>query len=226
MQEFAKEYIRLVRQIRLMGKTKELGSSCLDAVLAQWSTGKRCLPARKHKHKPKERVTTIAEPVAVLSVTCQPEAPEPAGNAPTTPPISVSVTEKRVEYAMVLMNPPSSVRSHSGTGGVQIGNMVTSTKKAMPQPVTRPATVAVAQGPPPKGLEQVMVDDAIPPQGEPNLVPEAPNPESTDPGATVHGMMVHLTQMVDLMLAGPLASLCKEVGLALQLCFTDPSPPK
>ena len=63
--------------------------------------------------------------------------------------------------------------------------MVTLTKKAMPQTDARPATVAVAQLPPPKGLEPMVLDDAIPSQGEPNLVPEVPNPELIDPGATV-----------------------------------------
>ena len=103
--------------------------------------------------------------------------------------------------------------------------MVVLQKKA-PQNAACPTTEPVAQGPPIGRLEPLVVEEASPSQGLPIPPLEAPNPESADPGPTVHGMMVQVTQMVDLMLMGPLASLCKEEGLVLQRCFTEPPSPK
>ena len=98
--------------------------------------------------------------------------------------------------------------------------------KENPLTITHPATVVANQVTPPQGMEPMVTEEAIPSPGAPTPFPKAPNPESADPEATVHGMMIHITQMVDLMLVGLLAPLCKEKGLAFQRRFTDTSPPK
>ena len=60
---------------------------------------------------------------------------------------------------------------------------------------------------------------------------EAPAPENADPPpaeleAMARGLMSNLNQMVDMMLRGPLASLCKEESRALHQRFTGSSSPK
>ena len=68
-------------------------------------------------------------------------------------------------------------------------------------------------------------------QSEPALGPYRTSPSA--PYAAVPGLvlmalqlMTNINQMVELMLAGPLAQLCREKGVELYKCFRDPSPPE
>ena len=73
-----------------------------------------------------------------------------------------------------------------------------------------------------------MLEEANPSMGEPTLVSEAPAPGNADlppPAeleAMARGLMSNLNQLVDMMLRGPLASICKEEGEAFWKCFTGP----
>ena len=169
-----------------------------------------------------------------MAVHCAPKATEPAVPAPATLLLTpcLSVEERRLRYTevVILQSQPSFARPSqpgpSGLSNVRLGNMLVLQKHA-PQSVTRPATsTAAAQGAPSLGQVSMAMEEASPSQGEPTLVSATPTLGSADPGPTVCSMMVHLTQMVDLLLAGPLAPLCREEVLELHKLFTDPAPSK
>ena len=73
---------------------------------------------------------------------------------------------------------------------------------------------------------------ADPSRGELPTVAPAPDLASSNPLAPpelrdlARGLMSNLNEMVDMMLRGPLASLCQEEGAALCRRFTTSSSPK
>ena len=141
----------------------------------------------------------------------------------------------RIEYADMVRfkSQPLSVRSTqpgvvSGLSNVCSGHMVVLHKKPATQSTTCPAAgdtaaqVTPLLGFGPRGLEGASFS-----QSEPAPVPATPPPvPAADPGPTVRSLMTHLNKMVELMLAGPLAPLCREEGLELQQHFTDLALPK
>ena len=98
--------------------------------------------------------------------------------------------------------------------------------------VAPPVTTAGVSGPPLQGEEPMVQEETDPSRGEPSIAPKAPDPAPADhqapgePGTLARGLMSHLNEMVDMMLQGPLASLCQEEGVALCGRFTSSSSPK
>ena len=78
----------------------------------------------------------------------------------------------------------------------------------------------------------MVLEEASRYRGKPTLVSEAPAPGNADPPppaeleAKAVGLMSNLSQMVDMMLRGPLASLGQEEGQAFYQHFTGSSSPK
>ena len=75
-------------------------------------------------------------------------------------------------------------------------------------------------------------EEADPSWGEPLTASKAPDPAPPGPlapqdmGELARGLMSSLNKMVDMMLRGPLASLCQEEGDALCRRFTTSSSPQ
>ena len=84
------------------------------------------------------------------------------------------------------------------------------------------------QGPrPPPGFPTQVSEMASSSQGEPPPVPGTSTPElAADPGPTARCLMVHINQMVDLMLADPLAQYCEDEAFELFRQFTVLHRPK
>ena len=86
------------------------------------------------------------------------------------------------------------------------------------------------QGPrPPPGFpaaaqwqEPLVSEMASSSQGEPPPVPATSTPQLVaDSGPRARGMMVHINQMLELMLTGPLAQYCEDEAFELFRQFTD-----
>ena len=119
-----------------------------------------------------------------------------------------------------------------GTVGERPVGMIPFQKQIMHRVVSPPATAGLAPGITLQEEEPMLQDEADPSQVEPTIAPDAPVPGNTDPLAQeeletlARGLMSNLNQMVDMMLRGPLPSLCQEEGEALHRRFTGSSSPK
>lgn len=251
--QFAGEYTRLVQQVRSLGMAHELGSHVVDTMLAGVAGGEiASIPgvvpptvrrvaaaagapgdqavdaASPPRRLPLKVDLPTVEPCAVVAVNCVLEAVEPTAKVPEST-LSVSVEDARVLYATALVRDAatSSVQPRASCSG-----MVTLQPRPMTRVVTPAVSVPVLTGPPSQEEEVMDAEEANPPGGEPTLYSEAPTPGDPDPThpeeltAMARGLMSNLNQMVDMMLRGPLASLCQEEGLALQQRFTSPSSPR
>ena len=94
------------------------------------------------------------------------------------------------------------------------------------------ATTVGVSGPSSQGDEPMVQGETDPSRGKSSTASKAPDPAPPDPlasgelGALALGLMSNLNEMVDMMLRGPLASLCQEEGVALYKRFTSSSTPK
>ena len=111
--------------------------------------------------------------------------------------------------------------------------MVSLVVRPMHRVVAPPVTTARVSGPSSQEEEPIVQEEADPLQVESSIVPKAPDQAPADPqaprelGTLARGLMSYLEhEMVDMMLQGPLASLCQEEGVALCRRVTSSSSPK
>ena len=183
------------------------------------------------RNLPPSNVQTL-EPSVVTKVNCVQETPPASAvNVAPTPETNGVVEEERRSYATVVSN-TSLAATSSGTVTGPFGNMVPLTGRPMSRVVAPPATTVGVPGPSPRGEEPMLQEAADPSRGELPTVAPAPylaSPDSLAPPemrVLARGLMSNLNEMVDMMLRGPLASLCQEEGAALCRSFTTSSSPK
>ena len=205
LEQNARVHTRLVQQVRSLGMAHELGNNGVDDVLAGVAVGKNapnpevvppvvrrtaayagapsCQAVDALKSPPCTlplRNVQTAEPSVATGVHCILEAPPaPAVNAEHRPPVLVEAV--RMLYVTVIMQNTSLAATRSGTEGERSGGMFPLQGQAVCRVVSPPVATAVVQGPPSRGEEPMVQEDADPSQGELSIAPKAPDSVPADP---------------------------------------------